>query len=117
MEGLLTVAVLVGLFFILPKRIEAGTTEKDLFQLDFTLSYDDRCKIIEEREKSGAKNVYCSACESPVEISFLRRNAGQYLKQAICLPCFLRDYTNVDQEDIDRLVLIAEKQGWYVSSD
>lgn len=107
MEGyVLAIVILAGLFFILPKRIDVGSTGKDLLQLDYTLTYADR-------EKIHDKDIFCSACESSVRLSFLRRKEDQPLEHATCLPCFLRNYTNVDQEDIDRLVQIAEKHGWY----
>lgn len=115
-ELILMIVVLMGLLFIYPKRIGDGSIDDILLQPDFVLSYDDRIEIIEGLKKEGKGNnhVYCSACSSAVEISFLRRAKGEHLKHAVCLPCFLNNHTDADQEDIDMIVKIARKKGWYM---
>ena len=88
--------------------------EKDLFVLNFALSYSDRMEIVEEIRKLGTHKVYCSLCGSPVDISFLRKTEREPLAQAMCIPCFLQNHTGTNQEDIDRVVKIGESQGWYL---
>ncbi len=88
--------------------------EKNLFQAEFVLSYDDRMKIMEELKKLGSEVPCCSACASDVDIVFLRRKPEQPLEHAMCLPCFLQNHTDTSQEDIDRMVEIGQSQGWYI---
>ncbi len=90
--------------------------EDKLLQMEFVLSYDDRMEIIRRLKAKGLgnNNVFCSACSSAVEISFLRRAKGEQLENSTCLPCFLHNYTDVSQEEIDVLVKIAEEKGWYL---
>lgn len=87
--------------------------EKDLFVLNCALSYDDRMEIVEKIRRLGTHRVYCSACESSVDISFLRKTEFEGLHQAMCIPCFLQNHGNTSQDDIDRVVKIGESQGWY----
>jgi len=86
---------------------------KDLFQSDFALSYADRSEIVENLKKLGGGTIYCSACGSGVDIVFMRRKHNEPLKHAMCLPCFLQNHTDTDQDDIDRIVKIGESRGWY----
>lgn len=119
MEYALALVVLLGLFLILPNRIEIGTVDDKLLQMEFVLSYDDRMEIIERLKAKGLgnNNVFCSACSSAVEISFLRRAKGEQLENSTCLPCFLHNHTDVSQEEIDDLVKVADEQGWYLNED
>jgi len=113
-ELILALVVLLGLFFILPNRITVGVVGKSLFQLDYTLSYADRGTLEEMMGKRQVNKVFCSACSSAVKISFLRKLESEHLAYALCLPCFLQNHTNTSQEDIDRVVKIAEEKGWYI---
>ena len=86
---------------------------KDLFQMNFTLSLDDRMEIIAELAKREMKHPFCSACSSSVDIGFMRKNPDEELNQAMCLPCFLRNNTDENQELIDKIVEIGTLKGWY----
>jgi hypothetical protein len=88
--------------------------DKDLFQMDSTLTYPDRVDIITKLESRHQSNVYCSACDQPVVIEFLRKRENDPVHMAMCLPCFLNNHTDASQEDIDRLVKVAEQRGWYI---
>jgi hypothetical protein len=32
---------------------------------------------------------------------------------AMCVPCFLLNHSDVEQDIIDRVVKVGERQGWY----
>ena len=87
--------------------------EKDLFQLQCRLSFEDRMVIMETLKKLNIPHVHCSACESDVSLGFLRKRHDDPLEEAMCIPCFLHNYTDADQDDIDRMVELANEQGWY----
>jgi len=75
--------------------------------------------------KRGMEHPVCSACESPVDVDFMRlepdeaaERAGKHFQHlnswAMCLPCYIHNYhKDVDQGIIDRQVILAEKAGLY----
>ena len=85
----------------------------DLFQLDFCLDFDDRLRI-QKRVKAMNQLPVCATCGSKISnLGFLRKTFDESLDSAKCLPCFLHNHTNVDQDQIDRITKIAEAHGWY----
>lgn len=84
--------------------------DKDLFQTQFALHYHHRITI---NEKLGNEAPHCSACESKVDVSWLRKRDEEPLEHAMCLPCFLHNHTNESQTMIDRMVQVGEKNGMY----
>jgi hypothetical protein len=88
-------------------------TVKDLFQIEFSLSYEHRVAINEELKKRNMQFPHCSACESAVDITWLRKTEEEMLRHAMCVPCFVRNHTDYDQRDIDLMVKLGEKNGWY----
>ena len=86
---------------------------KDLFQGDFILSTTEKITAMGKLDILHGEHLHCSACDSGVDVSFLRKHRDTPLHEAVCLPCFLNNFTNETQEDIDRVVGIANSQGWY----
>ena len=85
----------------------------DLFQMDFCLDFNDRQRI-QKRVSATNQLPLCSACGSKItNLGFLRKKFDEPLDAAKCLPCFLHNYTDADQDKIDRMVKIAETHGWY----
>ena len=83
---------------------------KDLFQMEFTLHYHERITI---NKKLDNEAPHCSACESKVDITWLRKPEGEPLEHAMCLPCFLHNHTDATQAEVDRMVQFGEHHGWY----
>jgi len=86
---------------------------KDLFKIDFTLSLDECMEIISKLTELGRNHPYCSLCSSSVDISFMRKLHDSNINTAMCLPCFLQNHTDANQELIDKIVEIAKLRGWY----
>ncbi len=86
---------------------------KDLFMMEFALSLDDRMAIIAKLAELGRKYPYCSACASSVDIGFMRKTPKEDINQAMCLPCFMQNHTDADQELIDKISKVGELKGWY----
>jgi hypothetical protein len=79
----------------------------------YCLNYKQRVAIIEHLEKLNMSAPTCSACESKVDISWLRKLDDQPLHHAMCVPCFLHNHTDTDQDMIDKMVQVGEKAGFY----
>ena len=86
---------------------------QDAFQMTNVLSLEDRMEIIAKLGELERMHPYCSACSSSVDIGFMRKLPGENLNQAMCLPCFLQNHTDSNQELIDRIVQIGEIKKWY----
>ena len=86
---------------------------KDLFQMEYSLALDDRMEIITKLGELERMHPYCSACSSSVDIGFMRKPHGADNNQAMCLPCFLQNHSDADQELIDKIVIIGQDKGWY----
>jgi len=85
----------------------------DPFKMDCVLSLDDRMEIIAKLQKLEIKYPCCSACSSGVDIAFMRNQPHEPLNKAMCLPCFLHNHTDTNQELIDRITKIGQLKGWY----
>jgi hypothetical protein len=99
--------------YVITQQAKEISMDKDLFQMRFCLTREDRTKIIAELQKCQLDHPCCSACDSKVEISWLRKLDDQPLHHAMCVPCFLRNNTDLDQDMIDRMVELGEKHGFY----
>lgn len=86
---------------------------QDAFQMTNVLSLEDRMEIISKLGELGRMHPYCSACSSSIDIGFMRKLPGEDLNQAMCLPCFLQNHTDYNQDLIDRIVQIGEIKEWY----
>ncbi len=86
---------------------------KDLLQGEFVLSATEKITVMGELDVLHGEHPHCSACGSAVDVAFLRKHSDAPVEHAMCLPCFLNNYTDETQEDIDRMVEIADSQGWY----
>lgn len=86
---------------------------KDLFQMEFVLNLDERMVIINRLKELDRVHPYCSLCSSGTDIGFMRKPHGAPVEEATCLPCFLQNHTNTEQELIDKIVDIGELKGWY----
>ncbi len=87
--------------------------DKDLLQGKFVLTPKEKITVMGELNILHNEHPYCSACGSAVDITFLRKHHDSPIHAAMCLPCFLNNYTDEAREDIDRMVEIADSQGWY----
>ena len=85
----------------------------DVFQMDYVLSLDDRMDIISHLKELDRIYPYCSLCSSGTDIAFLRKAHDAPLNKAMCLPCFLQNHTDTNQELIDKIVEIGQVKGWY----
>jgi hypothetical protein len=86
----------------------------DCFKMGNALSLNDRVAIIARLRELEKSHAHCSACESPVDIGFMRKQHDETpVEEAMCLPCHLQNYTNYDQKVIDKIVKIGELKGWY----
>lgn len=99
--------------YVAASKVKETGMLKDLFQMEFALNLEDRMEIIAKLGELGRMHPYCSACESSVDIGFMRKPHDAPLNHAMCIPCFLRNHTNEPQELIDKIVEIAEHKGWY----
>jgi len=86
---------------------------KDLLQGEFVLSADEKITVIGKLDKIANEHPYCSACCSAVDVSFLRKHHNTPLYKAMCLPCFLANFTDETLADITRMVEMAQYQKWY----
>jgi len=86
---------------------------RDLFQMANVLSVEDRFEIIGKLKDMDRMYPYCSACSSSTDIAFMRKLPDEDLNQAMCLPCFLQNHSDANQELIDRIVKIGNIKGWY----
>lgn len=85
----------------------------DLFQMDYCLDFNDRQRLVKRVSATNTLPV-CSACGSQIaNIGLLRKKADEPLDSVKCLPCFLHNYTDLDQNKIDLVVELAEARGWY----
>lgn len=86
----------------------------DCFKMDNALSLNDRVNIMVRLSEINQPYPCCSACESPVDIGFMRKPHDEApVEEAMCLPCHLQNYTDYDQEVIDKIVKIGELKDWY----
>lgn len=82
----------------------------DLFQMDYVLSIEDRMYII---ENMSGKHPVCSICETPTDIAWLRKQHDAPIENTMCVPCFLKKFTDAWPEMIDRLVQIGQARDFY----
>ena len=99
--------------YVITQQVKEISMDKDLFQMRFNLNYKERRQIIAKLAELGMDYPHCSACESKVDITWLRKLDDQPLHHAMCVPCFLRNHTDLDQDIIDRMVEIGESHGFY----
>jgi hypothetical protein len=85
----------------------------DLFQIEFILTIKDRKTVISTLDTLNGEHAYCSACSSPVETGWLRKHHDTPLNEAVCLPCFLNNFTDASQVDIDRMVALGQENNMY----
>ena len=85
----------------------------DLMAVDFCLSGEDKDAINEHLRQVEMRHAVCSACSSETDLSFMRKLHDSPILHAMCVPCFLRNYSDTKQDIIDRVVLVGERQGWY----
>lgn len=85
----------------------------DYMVMEFALSPEVKDKIIAELKRRNLDHACCSACDSPTDLSFLRTPKGQHYSQSMCVPCFLNNYTDLEDVEIQKVVAIGEKNGWY----
>ena len=86
---------------------------KDLLQAGFVLTADEKIEIMGKLDMLNGEHPYCSACSSGVDVSFLRKHPDTPVNHAMCLPCFLVNFTDESQADIDRMVDMGISQKWY----
>ena len=86
---------------------------KDLFQMDFALSLNDRMEIIAGLKDRNMFHPHCSLCGSGTDIGFMRKPEDAPVEEAVCLPCFLQNHTDSSQDLIDKIVQVGEMRGWY----
>jgi len=86
---------------------------KDLLQGGFALTADEKITVIGKLDILHGEHPHCSACYSKVDVSFLRKHHDTPTEQAMCLACFLANFTDETRGDINRIVEIANSQGWY----
>jgi hypothetical protein len=89
------------------------------------LTAADKKYIATQLVKRNMEHPCCSACDSPVDVNFMRLEPlekaeaegkhFQYLNSwAMCLPCYVHNYhSEVDQAIIDRQAVLGEKAGYY----
>jgi hypothetical protein len=85
----------------------------DLMAVDYCLSGNDKDAINEHLRQVEMQNAVCSACSTETDLSFMRKLHDEPLRAAMCVPCFLRNHSNVEQNMIDKVVKVGERQGWY----
>jgi hypothetical protein len=85
----------------------------DLMAVNFCLSPDDKDAIAEHLRQVEMPHAVCSACSTETDLSFMRKLHDVPLLHAMCVPCFLRNHSDIEQDLIDRVVRVGEKQGWY----
>ena len=73
---------------------------KDLLQGKFVLNANEKISVMGELD---GESPHCSACVHAVDVSLLRKHHDTPVHKAMCLSCFLSNYTNETQEDIDRI--------------
>ena len=86
---------------------------KDLLQAGFVLTPDEKITIMGKLDILHGEHLYCSACGSGVDVLFLRKHHDTPVQRAMCLPCFLNNFTNESQADIDLMVDMGISQKWY----
>lgn len=85
----------------------------DLMATDYCLSGTDKDAVVEQLRQLDMPHVFCSACSTETDLSFMRKLHDEPLRAAMCVPCFLLNHSDTDQDTIDRVVKVGEKQGWY----
>jgi len=96
--------------YVITEEAKETLMDKDLFQMRYSLNYKERNVI---NEKLDNEPPHCSACESKVDIAWLRKLVEEPLEHSMCLPCFLHNHTNVSQAMVDRMVRLGEENGMY----
>jgi hypothetical protein len=80
---------------------------KDLLQGEFVLNTNEKITVMGKLDIlhgiMNSERPYCSACGHTVDVSLLRKHHDTPVHKAMCLRCFLSNYTNETQEDIDRI--------------
>ena len=87
--------------------------DRDFFQMHYALSWVDRIEVNKRLAELNLQFPCCSACDSQVDIAWLRKTADQPLHHSKCLPCFLNNHTDAAQEVIDRIVKLGQDTGAY----
>lgn len=85
----------------------------DVMMTEHMLSPETKNEIITELQKRGLPHARCSACGEYTDLSFMRKTQNEQVEHAMCLPCFLLNHTDTDQEIIDKVVEVGIKNGWY----
>jgi len=85
----------------------------DYMAIDFCLSGNDKDAINEHLRQVMMPNAVCLACSTETDLSFMRKLPDEPILHVMCVPCFLRNHSDTDQDVIDRVVKVGEKQGWY----
>ncbi len=91
--------------------------DKDLLQGGFVLTADEKITVMGKLDILHGEHPYCSACASNVDVAFLRKHHDTPVHKAMCLPCFLHNFTDESQGDIDRMAEIAISQKWYKANN
>jgi len=87
--------------------------DRDYFQMRYALHYHHRIEINRKLKELNLSSACCSACDSPVDLAWLRKLDDQPLEHSKCLPCFLLNHTDTDQDTIDRIVKLGQDTGAY----
>lgn len=85
----------------------------DYMAVDYCLSGDDKDAIYEHLRQVKMQHAVCSACSTETDLSFMRKLNDEPIRHAMCVPCFLRNHSDVEQDIIDKVVKVGERQGWY----
>jgi uncharacterized protein YlaI len=85
----------------------------DFMAIDYCLSGTDKDAINEHLRQVEMPHAVCDACSTQTDLSFMRKLHDEPLRAAMCVPCFLRIHSDVEQDIIDRVVVVGERQGWY----
>lgn len=85
----------------------------DALATGFVLSDFDRVNILAHLDQVCMPHAVCFKCCAETDISFLRKKERQAVTVAMCVPCFVKEYGNLSQEVIDKLIKIGHKNNWY----
>jgi hypothetical protein len=87
--------------------------ERNLFCVSARLSVNEILDVNSKLKQLGLKRPRCSACGYKTEVGMLRKPDGVPTEQAMCLPCYLNNYTDATREEIDRIIEIGVSQNWW----
>lgn len=89
----------------------------NLFNLlctDYALNGAEEQAQYELAAKHGLNNCRCHACGADLKPAILRRHKDMDENEAYCLPCFLHNFSDVEQQAIDELVVRLTKANFYL---